>query len=482
MARLKIRKLQIYCLCLTAFFFLLMTLQVVLELGQFENKKTTMGIRDDQSGKLVKKGYEHLYSELLHKHELLNNENIFSSNNKYPIMLWWSPLTGETGRLSSCGTDTCFFTINRTYQDHPMTKAFLFYGTDFSISSLPLPRLLSHEWALFHEESPKNNFKLFHEAAITLFNHTATFSQRSHLPLITQHLDSLEALSSTKYVIPLSLKNSLRQKLAPVIYVQSDCNPPSDRDSYIRELMKYIKIDSYGECLRNKELPQHLKDPSSMDENSFFKVLAQYKFTLAFENAVCEDYITEKLWRPLKLGVVPIYYGSPNIEEWLPSNKSAILVHRFSHPRELAKYIKELDRNDKEYETYLEWKQSGNISNNKLITAVRERNWSVQDIMQDNYIDAFECMVCNRVSENIRRKEKGMAPIRWTAEANHLRCPQPQVFNFSSNDMQDTSVHDIWIPSYEQSKKEARALRQLVERNKNFTSEDFWKLVFQEAM
>ena len=43
--------------------------------------------------------------------------------------------------------------------------------------------------------------------------------------------------------------------LAPVVYVQSSCDAPSDRDSYVTELMKFIKIDSYGKCLNNKQLP-----------------------------------------------------------------------------------------------------------------------------------------------------------------------------------------------------------------------------------
>ena len=33
--------------------------------------------------------------------------------------------------------------------------------------------------------------------------------------------------------------------LASVVYVQSGCNPPSDRDEYITELMKYVRVDSY---------------------------------------------------------------------------------------------------------------------------------------------------------------------------------------------------------------------------------------------
>lgn len=53
---------------------------------------------------------------------------------------------------------------------------------------------------------------------------------------------------------------------------------------------------------------------ASMNSEEFLKILAQYKFSLAFENAVCRDYITEKLWRPLVVGSVPVYYGSPAVE------------------------------------------------------------------------------------------------------------------------------------------------------------------------
>ena len=50
-----------------------------------------------------------------------------------------------------------------------------------------------------------------------------------------------------------------------------------------------------------------------MDHPDFYKVIAQYKFTLAVENGICDDYITEKIWRPWMLGSVPIILGSPKI-------------------------------------------------------------------------------------------------------------------------------------------------------------------------
>lgn len=44
------------------------------------------------------------------------------------------------------------------------------------------------------------------------------------------------------------------KNLAPLLYIQSNCDTASNRDSYVAELMKYIHIDSYGTCLNNAQL------------------------------------------------------------------------------------------------------------------------------------------------------------------------------------------------------------------------------------
>ncbi|KAJ8339622.1 hypothetical protein SKAU_G00364080 [Synaphobranchus kaupii] len=244
--------------------------------------------------------------------------------------------------------------------------------------------------------------------------------------------------------------------------------------------MRHIQVDSYGACLHNRDLPAHLQDSAAMDEPGFLRILAQYKFILAFENAVCDDYVTEKLWRPLKLGVVPVYYGAPNVRVWLPSNRSAVVVDPNESPARLARFLKRLDENDEEYEAYLEWKLRGQVSNRGLLTEMRNRKWGVQDLTRENYIDVFECMVCNRVWENLNRRKEGLTPKTWQAEASHLSCPPPRTFGFSGGPTGGASLKGMWRPSYEQSKREARALRLLVERNRNFTMEQFWKQVFAD--
>ena len=51
-----------------------------------------------------------------------------------------------------------------------------------------------------------------------------------------------------------------------------------------------------------------------MLHEDFFRLIAKYKFAIAIENALCDDYVTEKFWRPLHVGTIPIVLGSPKIK------------------------------------------------------------------------------------------------------------------------------------------------------------------------
>ena len=177
-----------------------------------------------------------------------------------PVLVWWTPFTYDTGSYTRCGHDkpSCYISNVRKYRENPDFSAFLFYGTDFHLFDLPLPRLAHEQWSLLHEESPKNNFLFSFEPIMAMFNHTATFKRQSDLPLTTQWLQSIDDLFDRTYLLDFHEKTRLQREehLAPIMYLQSDCNTPSDRDLYIAELMKFIPIDSYGSCLHNKDLPE----------------------------------------------------------------------------------------------------------------------------------------------------------------------------------------------------------------------------------
>ena len=71
---------------------------------------------------------------------------------------------------------------------------------------------------------------------------------------------------------------------------------------------------------------------------------ARYKFTLAFENTVTPDYVTEKLYEPLIAGSVPVYRGAPNVADFAPAPRCFIDAADFAGPAELAAYLDHLDR------------------------------------------------------------------------------------------------------------------------------------------
>ena len=102
--------------------------------------------------------------------------------------------------------------------------------------------------------------------------------------------------------------------------------------------MKFIQIDSGGLCLNNMERIKTWEDIEM--------ALSEYKFYLAFENSECDDYVTEKYWRTLKTGAVPVVMGAPNIDTFAPAQNSVINVADFSTPRRLAEYLLFIAAND----------------------------------------------------------------------------------------------------------------------------------------
>ncbi|GFS14810.1 alpha-(1,3)-fucosyltransferase 10 [Elysia marginata] len=385
-----------------------------------------------------------------------------------PIIMWWTEFTREPGKARSCGDKRCFFTNNRAFKNHKNMRAFMFYGTDFSPKDLPLPRLKHHEWALLHEESPKNNYLLCHGEALTLFNHTSTFRRESDFPITTQHLHSLQWLESDSYTKTIGQKNRYQQQdgLASVIYVHSDCDPPSDRDSFVKLLMKHVKVDSYGSCLHNKHLPHPIENPiEGMAHRDFYELISRYKFALSMENAVCKDYITEKFWRPLMVGAVPVVFGSPAIHDFFPDNNSVISILDFSSVKDLASKIKELNENDSSYDKLRTWKYTG-VTNTDLLKILKEREWTPDDETtwtwgNINFVEAYECYVCKQVHETLEVEAKGDPHIPKSANWQHYGCPMPLKFD-GDGKYGLFSHRNTWSTLWQNQKPVAESLRECI--------------------
>ncbi len=74
-------------------------------------------------------------------------------------------------------------------------------------------------------------------------------------------------------------------------------------------------------------------------------VISKYKFSLAFENMSSEGYVTEKIIDCFVAGVIPIYWGAPDIANLIPK-KCFIDVRDFENYEKLDEYIANLSEEE----------------------------------------------------------------------------------------------------------------------------------------
>lgn len=141
-----------------------------------------------------------------------------------------------------------------------------------------------------------------------------------------------------------------KTEASPAVAFISSPYDLSGRAKLLDGLMREMPIDSYGKLRRNRRLRDDTKPGAKL------RAIARYKFTLAFENAVSTDYVTEKFFDPLRVGSVPVYLGAPNVEAFAPGDNCFIDATRFESPRALARYLLELAADEGRYAAYLRWK------------------------------------------------------------------------------------------------------------------------------
>jgi glycosyl transferase family 10 (putative fucosyltransferase) len=125
----------------------------------------------------------------------------------------------------------------------------------------------------------------------------------------------------------------------------------SGRTRYLSELMRHMPVSSYGRVHRNQRVRPDLGRPTLLE------TIGRFKFTLAFENAIGEDYVTEKFYDPLYAGSVPVYLGAPNVDRFAPGKHCFIDASNFPGPRQLAERLLQLDDDDEQYAKYFDWKR-----------------------------------------------------------------------------------------------------------------------------
>jgi len=153
---------------------------------------------------------------------------------------------------------------------------------------------------------------------------------------------------------PRNLTQIFQQKTKDVAWLVSDCVTESFREKYVQQLRKYIKVDIYGRCgtFHNCSKEEGIECMEQLAK--------EYKFYLSFENSVCKDYITEKVFAWFKMDIINVVRGAITYEDILPSH-TYINTEKFESIKELAQLLQHLSKNEYEYTRYLKEKSKFRI-------------------------------------------------------------------------------------------------------------------------
>jgi hypothetical protein len=206
-------------------------------------------------------------------------------------------------------------------------------------------------WVAVSMESSVNYSVLDDASFMTRFDVSMTYRWDSDIPLPYLEHDRRRSLLTP----PVE-----KTADAPAVYIASNPWAANRRDRFVAELMRYLRVDSYGRCLNNRALVDDRGSATKLE------TIARYPFTLAFENSNAVDYVTEKFFDPLIAGSVPIYMGAPNVADFAPGPGSFIDVRDFAGPRQLAAHILEVAADRERYAGYLSWKREG-LTNPSLL-------------------------------------------------------------------------------------------------------------------
>ena len=248
--------------------------------------------------------------------------------------MWGAPLSYPEAEIP----DNCTLTTDvHSFRD---AHAVVFHVPSVRIADLLRRRVQKRRgqiWVVWSMESAVHYARLGHPLFMNLFDLTMTY-----------HLDADIVTPYFRHDFKELLRRPAPEKASgkTVNAFISSRYDKSGRMPYLKSLMGCMDVHSYGKVFRNKFVENDKGRETKME------TISSYRFTLAFENAVERDYVTEKFYDPLLAGSVPVYLGAPNISDFSPGDHAFINVDEWGSPESLAEYLRLASRDDLEYQRF----------------------------------------------------------------------------------------------------------------------------------
>lgn len=261
----------------------------------------------------------------------------------------WFSISKVNRHFSYCLHNNCQLTKNEKFSQ--TADAIIFhipYGR-FRLKYPPISRKDRREhqpWIAMHHESPSNM-----DISLLLtdeWNHAFNWSMSYRFDADIQI--PYGALTQRKQAVHKNYSAIMLKKRKMAIWFVSNCNPESKRDVLVQVLQSNgIQVDIFGRCGKGRT-----KETDIIDE---------YMFYFAFENSLCEDYITEKFFARFDCNIILVTYGGADYNNLLPKG-TYINAANFKNATYLAKFLLNLAADNNRYMQMLKVKDKYSATEN----------------------------------------------------------------------------------------------------------------------
>ena len=236
----------------------------------------------------------------------------------------------------------------------------------FNVHDMPGPTTLKrirasvpeHQlWAYYNRESPYNSINLIKKKFDGIFNLTMTPLRQSDVMTKYGYYRKRRITNNANdgdFIKVITDDFSTAKRNRSLVWVSSHCN--IQRDVLIAALSRYVNIDIYGKCARKFKQYQRV-DTCVRFASECEQKLRRYKFGIAFENSLCQDYVTEKYWDAIYRGSIPVVHGGSRYDAKLVIPGSFIDAKSFKSVRDLAMHLQHVSTNRDAYLQYHRWRR-----------------------------------------------------------------------------------------------------------------------------
>ncbi|XP_053378773.1 glycoprotein 3-alpha-L-fucosyltransferase A-like [Mercenaria mercenaria] len=268
-------------------------------------------------------------------------ENTSSSNRTFQI-LWYNPpafIRVYRKDVMYCGFAKCEYrNCNMTFNklEANNSQAVIFDGQNMP-RKLDFTRPNGQVWIFEAHESPFSygaNGNWWYRNKEYSFNWTMTYN-KDNTDIFLPYGEILRH----KRAMRKDFKSIAKNKNRTLLMIASHCHTHSKRQEYVNILRKYIDVEVLGHCGEKWTCGARYKH----DENCFQLLNTTFRFYLAFENALCHQYFTEKFYENFNYDLIMLTRGgSPGEAKQHFPVGTHIATDDFKTVKDLGNFLKNL--------------------------------------------------------------------------------------------------------------------------------------------